>query len=436
MAREFLHLLRLGTHAEQDYVLRGRSFFDAIVLNANLVEGSKSAIAVLVTRLQKPYFIDPVTYAFALDPRLLRSAGPGNPRPKRSFSALAAAYGLDPGFVGVRPVTSDWFADDGAVEDFAAHVIDYQRTAIGNALADDAAFLTSELSDRAKWVGPHATLAPYFVEDFRDGWRNVNVRSLSTHASATRDLRGGAIGVDSRQLTPQNIAELAGTYAETDLDQAFMWLTNFDEHAATVGQLAGYARLTQFLASQGKAMMASYGGFYSLLLAFRGLAGSSHGIGYGDKRDLEPLVGGGLPPARYYLRPVRDFVSLADLGLVAAGISEDEFRSRICQCTICEGLLREGGVDGLIEQFTETEDRLTATGRVVAVATPRAYRLTRFHYMSVRAEEFDLIRNTETLNLVLGTLVAESRWVEGRLGLRATAHIGRWHDAMEMTEPV
>lgn len=434
MAREFLHVLRLGTHAEHDYVERGRPLYDALMLNANLVEGSKSALAVLVTRIQKPYFIDPVTYAFALDPRLLAAPGPGAPRPKRSFAALARAYGLDPSIVGARRLTSESFADRSSLEELTTRVIDYQRTVFGTALANDAAFLTSEISDRAEWLGPQFTIAPYFVEDFHDGWRQVNVGSLASAAAASRELRGGAIAIDSRELTPQNIAELAGIYTESDVDTAFLWLTDFDEHSASVNELIGYARLVELLAKQGKGLIASYGGYFSLLLAFRGLKGSSHGVGYGDKRDLEPVVGGGLPPARYYLPAIREFISLGDLGVLAGGMSTAEFRDTVCDCTICSGLLEGGGVANLIAQFTETADRNSVTGRVVAVPTARVYRLSRFHYLSVRALEFAGIRDADSLEKVLADLAARSRWVTRPLGFRATAHISRWIEAMRETE--
>src|SRR6266404_7800641 len=93
------HILRMGTHAERDYFLRGRSLFDNVIVNANLAEATRDATAVLLVRLKRPYLIDPITYVFSLDPTLLRSStqpkdSTARRRPRSTFQALADAYAL------------------------------------------------------------------------------------------------------------------------------------------------------------------------------------------------------------------------------------------------------------------------------------------------------------------------------------------------------
>jgi hypothetical protein len=435
VARSVLHLIRLGTHAEQEYVLRGRPFFDALLLNANLVEATKSAISVLVTRLQKPYYIDPVTYGYGLDPRLLLSRGaPGSGKAKRTFVALASAFGLDPVFVGAHPLEPAFFDDPSALRDFVSNVLEYQRTVLTTALSEDAAFITSDIADRVALIRPQSTIAPYFVDDFSSAWRTTNRRILEVAETLRPTGYGSTIAIDSRGLGPQNLVEVASAYSEGSADTTFLWLADFDEHSAHTTMLRAYASLVELLANQGKNVIGSYGGFFSLLLAFRGLAGSCHGIGYGDKRDVEPVVGGGLPPARYYLPPVRDSIALGDLPLVALDLSPEEFRARVCGCTICDGLLSQGGVEHLINQFTETEDRVSVTGRVVAVPTARVFRMSRFHFMEARAEEFELVRQATSLDDVLAVVTEGAQWARGRLGPSSVTHVARWVEALQAAD--
>ena len=380
---EVVHSLRMGTHAEKQYLDRGRMFYDELVFNANLVEASKSALAVFVATLARPFSIDPVTYAFALDPRLIMSQRKrsGALEVKSTFAKLATAYGLPSSVLGVRPLGPDDIDD--IAESFAGGVVAYQRKTLRRALDSDAAFLSSPIA--AGLAAPSRILAPYFVEDFVTGWSPTNLLLLGFVDSDALAM----CAYDSRRARQENVVNLANQFAEQQHD-VVIWPTDFDEHRSDTDELRRYAYLVGRLAASGRSPRAAYGGFFALLLAFRGLVGLTHGVGYGDKRDLEPVVGGGLPPARFYLPAVRDLVSISDLVLLASGLTDGEFLSEVCDCTICRGLLSRGGVGGLVASLTETEDRTSSSRRVVAVSTPRVYSLTRFHFLEARAREVSI----------------------------------------------
>ena len=42
------HIVRLGTHAEKDYLLRAYAWFDEVALNANLVEGTAASLGIFI----------------------------------------------------------------------------------------------------------------------------------------------------------------------------------------------------------------------------------------------------------------------------------------------------------------------------------------------------------------------------------------------------
>ena len=61
-------IIRMGSHAEKDYILKLGKQFDGIIIGANIVEATAGATASLVgQKLKIPYYIDPMTYVFGCD---------------------------------------------------------------------------------------------------------------------------------------------------------------------------------------------------------------------------------------------------------------------------------------------------------------------------------------------------------------------------------
>jgi len=121
----------MGSHAERSYLEWARSLYDALVLNANLVEGTPAACLSLVeTLVDKPYVIDPISHAFALPAGYLQSTKVNRRTreetitTKRTFQRLAERYG-EPfaGAVGTRPLTPDDFADTTTRENIVEKIL-------------------------------------------------------------------------------------------------------------------------------------------------------------------------------------------------------------------------------------------------------------------------------------------------------------------------
>ncbi len=63
-------IIRMGTHAEKEYLEKTLHFFDGLILGANLVEATPGATASLLVKFggkkaSQRFFIDPMTYAFS-----------------------------------------------------------------------------------------------------------------------------------------------------------------------------------------------------------------------------------------------------------------------------------------------------------------------------------------------------------------------------------
>src|SRR5581483_3134978 len=88
--------LRLGSHAEKEYVEKTLKRFDGLIVGGNLLEATPGASASLIVKLcgktnGVPYLIDPMTYAFGayVDPmkgKVVRAI-------KSSYQKLAGALG-------------------------------------------------------------------------------------------------------------------------------------------------------------------------------------------------------------------------------------------------------------------------------------------------------------------------------------------------------
>jgi len=85
-----------------------------------------------------------------------------------------------------------------------------------------------------------------------------------------------------------------------------------------------------------------HGGYFSLACRSFGLAGVSHGIGYGEQKDVVPVIGQAIPTVRYYLPALHKRLGVAQvqrafptMGVVTAA----DFYAKVCDCAVCKGLL-------------------------------------------------------------------------------------------------
>jgi hypothetical protein len=209
-----------------------------------------------------------------------------------------------------------------------------------------------------------------------------------------------------------------------------IWVTDFDESLVAVGQIQGLRSLVRQLSGSAldRPVVNMYGGYFSSLFYGDGLTGVSHGMGYGERRSLTPAAGGGLPPARYYLKPIHSSVSMSELRAVGSAIPDvDGFRERVCSCPICRELLKAGS-DGLVSQFLEIE-RKPFGNSYRDYSTQEVYRLSRYHFLYNRNAEIREINNSASLGQMTSQLSdAYSEYV-GILD-KSPSHLERWLRAL------
>ncbi len=195
-------VIRLGSHSEKEYVLKLASFFDGMIVGANLFEAPPGATASLLVKLrakEKKVYVDPMTYVYGpyVDP------GTGRTRTdldwiksdqtrkndrgakilvrdfKRSYRKLATELG-EPiaGAVGrSRAIEPNMLKDEATRESFCLAVARYQLERIGREFTEDEE-LKNYIGDEPM---PAVVFAPYFyVEPSRsDEWLVTNLELMS-----------------------------------------------------------------------------------------------------------------------------------------------------------------------------------------------------------------------------------------------------------------
>src|SRR5580700_9409060 len=155
--------LRMGSHAEKQYILKTLKLFRGVIVGANLLESTPGATVSLALKirgsLKRQFAIDPMTYVFGMDLSYIQSEGMKKAGLKKSFSGLAKLFG-DPIASVVaqgRPVRPSDF-DSEAVERLASTTCEYQLNRMREIWQNDPQF--SEFAGELH--SPSFTFAPYF----------------------------------------------------------------------------------------------------------------------------------------------------------------------------------------------------------------------------------------------------------------------------------
>lgn len=275
-------------------------------------------LSLSATPAQPDYVIDP---RFPLFQQALGS-------PKKSHESLAEAFG-DRALVGrVTPRPED-FSDE-RIQSIATRWAEFNgtyRTSAGGKFAKYARRLGQALDPRAS-KNPAYVLAPYFAATgVTDGWWAVSKR---LYEATAREVTSAPC---IRVVAAQHVSALAVLLDDVDDKQMAIWASGLDELTASVAELQQYRDSIAASRDKGASLFALYGGFYSVLMGNFGLAGSSHGIGYGENRNWIELPASGPPPARYYLPQVHRYVQPDE----AMRLHQADRRLAACSCNECNG---------------------------------------------------------------------------------------------------
>jgi len=447
-------IIRMGSHAEKEYIEKTLRLLDGLILGANLLEATPGATASLVFRCATgkariPVSIDPMTYAFGAypdpngghtrtdldwiksDQKVKGQKGKVERRFKKSYSALATRFG---GLFeqALERSTAVSLQDLGAAASrraAAQAVVEYQATRVVEEFRKDPEY--------AVWAEeippPQAVFAPYFHIEPNNvaGWLTANLQ-LAAEAADVAQGRfpvHAVVCVDQGALTNDAFIEAVETdLPDTGVAGVWLWFSKFEERDAAPTQLRNYRRLVETLAARIE-VYARHGGFLSLALSRVGMSGVSHGVGYGEQKDVMPIVGQSKPTVRYYAPPLRMRPGVLEIerSFGEVGISSpEEFFSKVCGCVICREVvgtdLRNFATRFGARHYSTPDSRRRAQ-------TPEAAKLCTYHYLLARFTERDWL-NTATLADVREALSTAQKVWENAPALQSIDHLQRWRDAL------
>lgn len=447
-------VIRLGSHAEKEYVVKLDRFLDGLIVGANLFEATPGATASLLLRVgakNTRLYVDPMTYAYGayVDPATgtvredldwikseqIRKDASGSKISvrdfKRSYRNLSERLGAP--FVQAvhnsKAVTPSELLGEEIRATLCKNVVQYQIDRMTEELEQDEE-LKDYLDDAPQLA---AVFAPYFYVEPSNtaGWLNTNLDLMRTTAMLDPDIPvHGILCGDVNHLKDAALLErLAKNLPETGIVGIWLWFSELFEETADENTLTSYRNLVAALAERLE-VHAMHGGLFSLLLSNYGMTGVSHGIGYGEQKNVVPVIGQSIPMVRYYLPPLarRLGVPAIERAFNALGIkSPSDFHEQVCDCAVCKGI-----VSASLDEFSSFGDmyfsRPTATRQA---QTPAAAKRCRFHFLLARLRERDDIRGTEFKVLLSRLRAARLTWGMQPSLRKESDHLGKWINVLD-----
>jgi len=441
-------IIRLGSHAEKEYAMKLARFFDGLIVGANLFEATPGATASLLLSVEAKkakLYVDPMTYAFGpyIDPdsNELRTdldwikSDQARKKDgkritvrdfKRSYKKLALELG-DP-IMASTAVQAHQLEDGDVRTIFCRNVATYQLNRIRREFQGD-----KELSDFAGDAPtPAAVFAPYFYIEptHTETWLDTNVALMTTSAALGLDVPVHAIVCAAAvHLANPKFRERVVKAAKTSgVGGVWLWFSGFFEERADEVSLRNYATLVEDLAEH-TTVYALHGGYYSMALWHKGMQGISHGIGYGEQKDVVPVIGQSTPTVRYYLPSVARRLGVPEIERALSGMgikSPEDFHKKVCSCAVCVGVVSES-----IEEFAAFGDmHLSHPMSQRKAQTPAAAKRCRYHFLLSRIRERDEMPRKSIQDIRADLAATATTWGMQPSLASSCDHLPRWSRAL------
>ena len=280
---------------------------------------------------------------------------------------------------------------------------------------------------------PGALFAPYFYiapDDLEGGLRFFSAcaetavslkQSGPVHAVLCTDVSS----LDSQEFLGNAVARIK----DSGVSGVWLWFSRFYEEAASTPMLQEFRRFVEEL-SQHVSVFNMHGSYLSLALSRFGMSGISHGVGYGEQKDVIPVIGQSTPTVRYYLPDLKRRLGVPQIERALSNVgvkSTDDFFDKICGCVICRGVLGDslGGFSSFGDlHYSTAESRRRAQ-------TPAAAKQCRFHFLLNRARERDELTDLAPTVISRGFQKAYEKWKDQPTISGDVAHLLRWKRVFE-----
>jgi hypothetical protein len=243
-------------------------------------------------------------------------------------------------------------------------------------------------------LAPLGYIAPYLVIGETDAVEEARRAVLLAKTTATLARPRSVIAVlplmENALRNPDVLRRVAEDLGESGVAAALIWAVGQStlQLADDPAKFTGITILSRSLRDASVEVGMLYGGILSSLLRGHGVSGFSHGLMYGEVRDLDPS--GGLPAASFYFPPLRQPLRYDFVKQLISGMSPDEYLRGVCDCALCRQLLNGEADTAALDAYFAT---YVPAGGKRPLPKQQALDLNRFHYLLARTDELDLARS-------------------------------------------
>jgi hypothetical protein len=315
------------------------------------------------------------------------------------------------------------FATAGTLDATCKTILDYQAQKIRKVFSDDpeAVGFASEIPL------PGAIFAPYFYieESKAEQWIDLNERFALSPSITRQDCPVHLVVCCHRSLltSPRLAQSIMGYVKASACIGVWLWFSRLDEHTASPAELLALRDWVSEL-SEFKQVYNMHGGYFSLALSKLGMDGIAHGVGYGEQKDVVPIIGQSTPTIQYYVRGVHAKFSVAQITRCFSSLkikTPADFFETICDCVICKGIIRDELAN--FADFGEIHYSTPSSKR--ASQTPAAAKRCRFHLLLNRIKERDFVNASSTQEIVEDLDRVHLAWSKTILS-KSLEHLPSW----------
>ncbi len=374
--------LRYGLPRTKELLKDLSRVYDGIVIPANILLYQYKGTPAIIYHLNRPFFIDPMSYLFAQPFEAFKKKLEKGNAFKPSFEKLLIGYGVDPKkFLNDNSkLTAYLAASKNNLHSFVNNCLDFQINKIEETILSAQEYVDVSSSASLK---PIFIIPPYFLFRENDPESALNFDILDYCEKSdkwnTSDIFP-LVFIDQNSLKkPQYLTELLSKLNSYKKFKGFtIWVNNFEERYADQDEIGGFINLVLGLSQKGnKQVIMLYGGFFSLLLYKLGMNCVCHGLAYSEHRNLLLSLSqnSGPAPIRYYITDLHQFVTIEN-AVEILRVRDD----LICSCPICQRLIQ--GVPENVVNFQDEEN------------------LAIMHFLYNRNEEKKLVASLDTKGII------------------------------------
>ena len=344
---DFRIYYRLALPAEKKILedaIIGTKYF-GLSIGSNVAAYGTTWVSQFIRDTKKPFFIDPMTYAFQTDQETIMKNG----ELKKSFLKLSEIYGISDIIDGEQRELSPSDFTNSFLERLTENALNFQRDFIKASSPTQKTILEYEEwlkeSDSELTNGEllDFLVAPYFYfESVEEEWYEINLRLIEQALKHKGNEKLYSVICTSKEsiLDEDFVKIISNDFSKTD--GVIIFVSDFDERSIHANHIKSMIQLISSLNS--KDILQMYGGYFSIVFSKLGLKGMSPGVAISASKNIQEGATGGGNPLRYYIPEAR-FLAV-DLDARSFYMDNQDV---LCDCEVCSNLLSE--TKGNINEF-------------------------------------------------------------------------------------